>query len=447
MLRVLNPVAALLLAVFAATAAGPAGAQVFRPTEFSLGNGLQVVLIEDHRAPVVQHMVWYRVGAADEAPNMGGVAHYLEHLMFKGTPGVPPGEFSKIVARQGGRDNAFTSSDYTAYHQLIARDRLELVMKMEAERMVQLSPPADEAKRELQVVLEERLSRTDNNPSALFSEQFDAALYLAHPYGRPVIGWPDVVSRLTLDDAMSFYRSHYAPNNAILVVAGDVGPAELQRLAEKYYGLIPMRPVPPRARVQEPPQLAERRIVMRDGRVAQPSLRRSYLAPSRSAGETQHALPLEVLAEILNAPAGRLYKALVEGDGPAASAGSWYSSLSLDPTSFGFGIAPKSGRSLDEAEAALDRVLATLLQDGVTAAELTQAKSVMLAEAVYARDSLTGAARLFGMALTTGLTVEDVEAWPRLVQAVTAEQVLAAARAIFDLRRSVTGRLLPRDQS
>jgi zinc protease len=443
--RLIAVLSALLL--WLAGAPGDSRAQVFNPTQFMLGNGMQVILIEDHRAPIVHHMVWYRVGAADEQPGVSGVAHYLEHLMFKGTPGVPPGEFSRIVSREGGRDNAFTSSDYTGYFQTIARDRLELVMRMEAERMNQLSPRDADAKPELQVVLEERLSRTDNNPSALFGEQLDAAQYLSHPYGRPVIGWPGEIRRLTLNDAMAFYRTHYAPNNAILIVAGDVRPAELKALAEKYYGLIPMRPVPPRFRPQEPEQIAARRLSMSDGRVTQPSMRRSYLAPSRSAGERQHAVPLAVLAEILNAPTGRLHQALVKGDGPAVSAGAWYSSLSLDPATFGFGISPKRGRKLEEVEAALDKVIAGLLADGVTEEEMRLARTGMLAETVYARDSLSGAARIFGVALTTGLTVEDVEAWPRLVDAVTREQVLAAARHVLDLRRSVTGYLLPKEQS
>lgn len=406
-----------------------------------------MVLIEDHRAPVVHHMVWYRVGAADEQPGVTGVAHYLEHLMFKGTPNVPSGQFSRLVSREGGSDNAFTSYDYTGYYQTIARDRLEMVMAMEAERMAHLQPPPQEAVPELQVVLQERLSRVDNNPAALFSEQFDAAQFLSHAYGRPVIGWPQEVSKLTLDDAMGFYRSHYAPNNAVLVVAGDVTLPELKRLAEKHYGMIPMRPVPPRVRPQEPPQLAARRISMADPRVTQPSLRRSYLAPSRSGGATEHAMPLSVLSEILNAPTGRLYKAMVEGDGPAVSAGAWYQSISLDPSTFTFGISPKSGRGLEEAEAVLDRVIATLLADGVTDAELAQAKFAMKAQTVYARDSLSGAARIFGSALTSGLTVADVENWPVLVEAVTREQVLAAARHVFDLRRSVTGYLLPKEQS
>lgn len=435
------------IALYAGWSSDGAYGQVFRPTTFMLENGLQVVLVEDHRAPIVHHMVWYKVGAADEQPGKTGVAHYLEHLMFKGTPNVPAGEFSRRVARVGGRDNAFTSYDYTGYFQTVARDRLEMVMRMEAERMASLQPKPGDAVPELQVVLQERLSRIENSPSALFGEQFDAVQYLSHAYGRPVIGWPQEVARLTLEDAMDFYRAYYAPNNAILIVAGDVSPSELRGLAEKHYGLVPMRPVPARIRPQEPPQLAARRISMADERVSQPSLRRTYLAPSRTSDAKQHAIPLTVLAEILSGPTGRLYAALVQGDGPAVSASAWYSSVSLDPTTFGFGASPKTGRKLEEVEAGLDRVIAALLKDGVTEKELREAKIVLRAEAVYARDSLTGAAQIFGQALTSGLSVDDVENWPRLVEAVTAEQVLEAAKYVFDLRKSVTGYLLPKEQS
>lgn len=436
-----------VIALFAGWSGDAVRAQVFHPTTFTLENGLQVVLIEDHRAPIVHHMVWYKVGAADEQPGLSGVAHYLEHLMFKGTPTVPPGEFSKRIAREGGRDNAFTSYDYTGYYQTIARDRLEMVMRMEAERMASLQPRQADAEPELQVVLQERLSRVDNSPAGQFGEQFDAAQYLSHAYGRPVIGWPQEVSKLTLEDAMDFYRAYYAPNNAILVVAGDVSPSELRSLAEKHYGLIPMRPVPPRIRPQEPPQLAARRISMSDPRVSQPSLRRSYLAPSRTAGAKQHAVPLAVLTEILNGPTGRLYTALVQGDGPAVSASAWYSSISLDPSTFGFGASPKPERKLEEVEAGLDRVIEALLKEGVTEQELRAAKTVLRAEAIFARDSLSGAAHVFGQALTTGLTVDEVEAWPRLIDAVTPAQILEAAKHVFDARRSVTGYLLPKEQS
>ncbi len=438
---------ALLFASLSLLAALPAMAQVFQPTRFMLNNGLEVVLIEDHRAPIVHHMVWYKVGAADEAPGESGVAHYLEHLMFKGTPNVPAGEFSKTVARQGGRDNAFTASDYTGYFQTIARDRLDLVMRMEAERMHRLTVQEADALPELQVVLEERLSRTDNSPRGQFGEQFDAAQFLAHPYGRPIIGWAHDIKSLTLDKALAFYRTHYAPNNAVLIVAGDVSPGELRALAQKHYGMIPMRPVPPRFRPQEPPQLAARRLTMRDARVSQASLTRSYLAPSRVAGESSHSVPLSVLAEIMSNATGQLHRKLVANDGPAGSAGGWYQALSLDPSTFVFSAAPKPGRKIEEVEAGLDAVIEALLRDGVSEFELATAKNVMLADAVYARDSLFGAARTFGVSLTAGLSVEQVEAWPQLVRAVTREQVHEAIRHVFDERRSVTGLLLPKEPS
>lgn len=441
---------AACLAVFGLAAGwlnAPAAAQVFQPTRFMLGNGMEVVLIEDHRVPMVHHMVWYKVGAADEAPGEGGIAHYLEHLMFKGTPSVPPGEFSKIVARQGGRDNAFTSSDYTGYFQTIARDRLDLVMRMESERMDRLQVREEDAKPELQVVLEERLSRVGNQPRSLFGEQMDAAQFLNHPYARPVIGWEHELKTLDLAKAMAFYRRHYGPNNAVLIVAGDVTPEELKPLAEKYYGPIARRDVPPRVRPQEPPQLAARRLVMHDSRVNQASLMRTYLAPSRTAGATEHAVPLTVLAEILNGATGRLHRQLVAGSGPAASAGAGYQSLSLDPNTFSLSATPKPGRTVADAEAALDAVVAELLRDGVTEAELVQARNVLLADAVFARDSLFTAARTFGAAITSGLSIEAVENWPQFVKAVTRDQIHAAIRHVFDSRRSVTGHLLPKEQS
>jgi len=211
-------------------------------TDFTLPNGLQVVVIEDHRAPVVVHMVWYRVGAADEPPGHSGIAHFLEHLMFKGTDEVPSGKFSEIVQAQGGSDNAFTSWDYTAYFQRVAADRLDLVMKLEADRMRDLRLTQEDVATERAVILEERTTRTDSDPGALFEEQAQAAQYLNHPYGIPIIGWRHEIEQLDRDDALAFYRRFYAPNNAVLVVAGDVTPDEVKRLAERHYGpLAPTR--------------------------------------------------------------------------------------------------------------------------------------------------------------------------------------------------------------
>ena len=429
-------------------AAAPSRAGVFDPETFTLDNGMQVVVVSNHRAPVVVHMVWYRVGSADDPVGKSGLAHFLEHLMFKGTKTVAAGEFSKIIARNGGNENAFTSVDFTGYFQKVAKDRLELMMKYEADRMVNLELSDEVVLPERDVILEERRSRTDNEPGSLLREQVGAAQYLGHPYGRPVIGWNHEIRGLGTADALAFYKRHYAPDNAILVVAGDITAAELRPLAEKYYGAIPARGIAPRKRPQEPPQLAARRVEMRDPRVRQPEWNRGYLAPSRNAGATEHAYPLLVLAEVLGGGStSRLYRSLVVERKIAASAGAWYSDTRLDLGRFGFYASPSRGVDVADLEAAIDDEIARLLADGVTAEEVARIKPRVRAEAVYARDSLNTAARAFGVALTTGLTVEDVESWPERIEAVTVEQVNAAARAVLRPETSVTGILLPDETS
>ncbi|MBI2239665.1 MAG: insulinase family protein [Magnetospirillum gryphiswaldense] len=442
------------LRVWAATAALfsvfalPAQAQVFNPVTKTLGNGLQVVVVENHRAPIVSHMVWYRVGAADETPGKSGIAHFLEHLMFKGTPEVASGEFSKIVARNGGRDNAFTSSDYTAYFQNIAADRLELVMKMEADRMRNLTLAEADVTSELEVVKEERRSRTDNDPAALLHERLEAALYLNHPYRRPIIGWPDELAGLTRDDAMAYYKRWYAPNNAILVVAGAVDPAQVMDLAERYYGPLKPEDIPPRLRAEEPPQVGARQLTLRDSRVKQPSWSRLYLAPSaHSAIDKTEVSALEVLSEVLSGGAtSRLYKSLVVEKGLAAAAGASYDSGALDATTFAFYATPRPGVAMDKLQTAIEAEIARVRKDGITPDELRRAKSHLKAEVVYARDSLHTAARVLGEALTTGQSVADVEDWPNRIDAVTVEQVNAAARAVLNDDASATGLLLPAAQ-
>ena len=436
-------IASLALAALLA-APLPATAQVFSPTTYQLANGLQVVVVENHRSPIVTHMVWYRVGAADEPPGKSGIAHLLEHLMFKGTPSVPPGEFSKIVARMGGRDNAFTSSDYTAYFQNVAADRLEAVMKMEADRMRNLTLDDHNVVTERAVVQEERRSRTDNNPQALLAERIEAALYLNHPYRRPVIGWGSEIAQLDREDALDFYKRWYAPNNAILVVAGDVQPEKVRELAETYYGPLKPETVPQRIRPEEPPQVAARTVTLEDPRVQQPSWSRTYMAPSYSSSDKAAPYALEVLAEILGGGAtSRLYKSLVVDQGIAAGAGAWYDPSAVDQTTFGLSATPRPGVEVAKVQAAMDKEIARVLDKGITAAEVERAKTRLRANVAYARDSLHTAARVLGEALTTGQTVADVEAWPARIAAVTPEQVNAAARAVLDDRASVTGILLP----
>jgi zinc protease len=422
----------------------PAQAVVFNPESFTLSNGMQVVVITNHRAPVVTHMVWYKVGAADEPAGKSGIAHMFEHLMFKATRRRASGEFSKIVARNGGRDNAFTSQDYTAYHQTVAVDRLEIVMRLEADRMRGLLLNADEIETERQVVLEERRSRTDNSPRARLSEQFNASFYLNHPYHKPVIGWAHEVRAITQKDLKAFYNKWYRPNNAILVVAGDITAKQLRPLAIKYYEPIPPGNIPARIRPTEPPHDAARRVVLRDARVRQPSWRKGYLAPTLGSGEKKHVYPLQVLAEVFGGGAtSRLNRALVIDATVAISAGAYYDGDAMGPGGVHVFASPRPGVTMDAIEAAVGREIAKLTGAGVTDEEVARAKQRMRSSAIYARDSSGGGARALGAALASGQTIEDVESWPERIGAVTKDQINAAARAVFRDKASVTGLLLP----
>lgn len=437
-------VALLLPAMFAR----PLMAGIFNPETFTLANGMQVVVIESHRAPVVKHMVWYKVGSADEAPGESGIAHLLEHLMFKGTKTVPQGAFSAAIARNGGQENAFTSYDYTAYHQTIAKDRLEMVMRMEADRMTHLQISEEQVAPERQVVLEERRMRVDNNPSSQLSEQVNAALYLNYPYRRPIIGWEHEIRALDVDRILAFYKRYYAPNNAVLIVEGDVTVDEIKTLAEKYYGVIPRGPDIQRDRTIEPPSRADKRISLAHERVQQPSWNRTYLAPSYNYGETKHAYALQVLEEILGGgPSARLHKSLVLDQGIAHSAGAYYGANDIGPSTFGFYGSPKEGVTFDALEKAIDAEIARLLQDGVTDKEVTDVIERVKNKLVFARDDFGTAARVFGQALATGSSVEDVEAWGDRMAAVTADDVMAAARLVLDGTFSVTAELHTKPQS
>ncbi len=438
-------VAALILSTaLALPLSAPAGAAVFDPEHFTLANGMQVVVVSNHRAPVVTHMVWYRVGAMDEPPGRTGVAHLLEHLMFKGTKDHPDGEFSQIVARNGGRENAFTSQDFTGYFQSVAADRLELMMELESDRMINLVLSEDDIETERQVVLEERRSRIENDPSGRLSEQTSAVTYLNHPYRNPVIGWEHEIRLITRDDLAAFYRAWYAPNNAILVVVGDVEMAQVRPLAEKYYGRIPARPLPERIAWSEPPASAARDVTLRDEQVRQPSWSRRFPAPSYVYGNTGQVHALEVLAEIVGGgTTSRMYRGLVVEQGIAAGAGAWYSPAERGPTEFGFYGSPRPGGDLAAIEKATEAEIAALLEHGVTEDEVARAKRRMQAEAVYVRDSLRAPAQILGSRLVIGLGVEDIESWPERIAAVTVDDVNAAARAVLGNPGVVTARLLP----
>jgi zinc protease len=421
---------------------GPAHAAVFSPETFTLDNGLQVVVIPNHRAPVVTHMIWYKVGAADETAGHSGIAHLLEHLMFKGTPSHGPGEFSALVSRNGGQENAFTSWDYTAYYQSVAKDRLPLVMALEADRMTNLVLNDAQVSAEKQVVLEERRQRVDNDPGATLGIYADGVLFFNHPYRRPVIGWENEIQDLATVDVLDFYRRWYAPNNAILVIAGDVSASEVRPLAERYYGGIPRADTPPRLNLEEPPALTPRRVELSDPRVRQETWRRTYIAPSALYGATEQAEPLEVLAHILGGgPSSRLYRTLVVEAGLADEAQVWYDTDMRGPGQFTIAVQPRAGVPLAKVEEAVDTALAEVVSEGVSADETERARRRLQAEAVFARDSIRDGAQVLGRALAIGLPVAHVEQWPSRIAAVSKDEIDAAARAVLVPGGSVTAML------
>src|SRR5262245_62009644 len=418
-------------------------------SHFTLANGLEVVVIPDHRTPVITHMVWYRVGAADETPGKTGRAHFLVHLRFKGTKENPQGLFSQTVSNIGGQENAFTSSDYTGYFQRTAREHLKMLMEFEADRMTGLVLTDDVVKPELQVVLEEQNMRVANNPAARLSEQMEASLFLNHPYRRPIIGWRQEIEKLTREDALEFYKRFYTPNKAVLIVAGDVTAEEVKKLAEETYGKVKrVTEVKPRHRPQEPVQVAARTVTFADPRVAQPSVQRYYLVPSYTTAKAGESEAIEILAHILGRGSNsRLYDKLVVDKGIAVNAGAGYSGSALADTRLYLSGTPKPGTSLAQLEDAIDAVIAEVAQNGVTADEVARAKTRLIADAVYAQDSQGTLARWYGAALTTGGTIEQVQGWPDRLKAVTAEQVRDAARHWLDKRRSVTGYLVKDTQT
>ena len=429
-------IGSLVPAANAATASGV--------THFTLANGLEVVVVPDHRAPVVTHMIWYKVGAADETPGKSGLAHFLEHLMFKGTARNPGNRFSDAVAAIGGQENAFTSSDYTGFFQRVPREHLKEMMAFEADRITGLILTNDVVRPELNVVLEEQNMRVANNPNSRLAEQMDAALYLNHPYGRPTIGWRPEIEKLDRDDALEFYRRFYTPNNAIVVIAGDVTAEEVKTDAEETYGKIARRAeIAARRRPMEPTQEAPRTVTLADARVEQPSITRAYLVPSRTSSKAGESAALEVLAHILGSgSSSRLYRALVVDQGVALNAGAYYSDTALDYGKFGVFGSPKPGKTLHDIEVAIDAVLADVSEHGVTADELDLAKNRLIADAVYAQDNQATLARWYGAALATGQTVDMVRDWPQAIRAVNGDAVREAARTWLNRKASVTGYLV-----
>ncbi|MGZ5877049.1 MAG: M16 family metallopeptidase [Bradyrhizobium sp.] len=415
------------------------------PATFTLANGLQVVVIPDHRTPVITQMIWYKVGSADETPGKSGLAHFLEHLMFKGTSKHPVGEFSQTVLRIGGNENAFTSTDYTGYFQRVPREQLGKMMEFEADRMTGLILKDENVLPERDVVLEEYNMRVANNPEARLTEQIMAALYLNHPYGRPVIGWRAEIEKLDREDALAFYKRFYAPNNATLVIAGDVDAKDVRPMVERTFGEVAAQPAIParRLRPQEPEPTAPRTVTLSDARVEQPSVKRYYLVPSAATAAAGESPALDVLAQLMgNGSNSYLYRALVVDRPLAVSASAGYQGTSLDATQFMISVSPKSGVEFSQIEQVIDGVIADLAQNPVRAEDLERVKTQLIAEAIYAQDNQATLARWYGAALTSGLSIEDIRNWPDRIRAVTAEQVRAAAQKWLDKKRSVTGYLI-----
>jgi len=422
--------------------------KVYNAETFTLQNGMQVVVIPNHRAPVVTHMIWYRVGAADEPRGLTGMAHYLEHLLFKGTATVKAGDFSKRIRALGGNDNAFTAQDYTAFFESFAVEHLETVMKMEADRMMNTNPPPGDFTSEQKVVLEERRQRTENDPRGFFSEQMKALLFVNHPYGNPVIGWQHEVGALTWPQIQKFYKEHYGPNNAILVISGDITAAQLKPLAEKYYG--PLKPIalPAREWTSVPPMIATPELTLHHPQIQQPVFMRLYRMPSLKENK-EEGYALSVLQEILDGGAAtRFYKSLVVEQKIATDANFSYDGMAISDGTGWLSATPADGVALDVVEKALEAELRKVIKDGVTDQELAEAKQRMQDSAAFARDSLSGPAMVVGQSLASGLTLDDVEYWPQHLDKVTKEQIKAAAAKYLDpdninRRPYISGYLLP----
>lgn len=422
--------------------------KVFNAESFTLANGMQVVVIPNHRAPVVTHMIWYKVGAADEPRGLSGMAHYLEHLLFKGTPTLAPGEYSRRVRGLGGNDNAFTNNDFTAFHASFAVEHLETIMTMEADRMMNTNPPESDFLSERNVVLEERRQRTENDPRGYFTEQLKALLFVNHPYANPVIGWQAEVEALTWKEIEPFYKAHYGPNNAIVVVSGDITAAQFKPLAEKIYG--PLKPIALEKRIwtRVPPMIARPRLELRHTSIRQPVFMRAYRLPALTQNRDDH-YALSILGEILDGGATtRLYKSLVVDQKLATGVNFSYDGTAISDSLSWISATPADGVSLEKLEKAIDEELKKIVNDGITETELEDARQRIQDSSAFARDSLMGPAMIVGQILATGGTLDDAEYWPQHIESVTRAQIQDVAKRYLNpddiqMRPYVTGYLLP----
>mgnify|MGYP003624704531 FL=1 len=414
--------------------------KAFNAQSFTLDNGLEVVLIENHRAPIVSHMMWYKVGAADEDWGNSGLAHFFEHLMFKGTQILEPGEYSRVVRALGGNDNAFTAQDFTAYFVNIATENLPEIMRMEADRMVNLNIPEEHFLSERNVILEERASRTDTNPSARLMETMRATLFPNHAYGVPVIGWREEIATLKYQEAMDFYAKWYAPNNAVLVVSGAISRDELEALAQEFYGSIPAKKAASGPEYSAP---GEKNISYKDAQVRQPNFIRLCRTPSYTTDKAQ-ALALDIATNILDGgSATRLYQSLVNKGQLANNISLNYSGFSKQEATLSISASPREGTTLEALEAAIDKEINIYTEQPPSDTEIQEAKDRLINSAIFARDSLQGPAYIFGQAITTDLSINDVEYWAEDIAAVPNDAIRAAGHSLSDSARCVNGYLLP----
>lgn len=428
-------------------------AKVFNAKQFKLDNGLEVIIIPNSRAPVVTSMIWYKVGAADEPQGLSGMAHYFEHLMFKGTEKLAPGEFSRVVKKLGGNDNAFTGQDYTAYFQTIAVEHLDKMLSMEADRMVNLNVPKEHFKSEKKVVLEERRQRTENDPKGLFGEQMRSSLFINHPYGTPTIGWMDEIKTYNWKGVKTFYDTWYAPNNAIIIISGDVTIQSVRPLIEKHFGHLKPKQLPKRNRPSIPKAIGETEMILKHPSIHQPSFTKIFLAPSFHINK-KDALALQVLEQIMSAgPTTRLYKSLVVENKKAISVGLSYNGTALDYGTISLSATPTAdNKDLNILQKNVEKEIQKIQQNGITNKELQDAKQQLIDSAIYARDSLSGPAMVIGYGITTGSSLDDIENWPDMIKAVTIKDVQNVAKKYLDpkhpwARSAVTGYLYPSEKS
>ena len=437
--------AALILTALPGVAfAGPdAATEQAKTFQFSLTNGMQVLVIPDHRASVVTQMLWFKVGGVDDPPGISGLAHFFEHMMFRGTKAVPGDLYAQTIAKNGGEENAFTTHDFTAFYEQIASDRLKLAMDLEADRLANLDLSDNNVTTERDVVLEERRMRVENNPQALTTEQMSAALHLSHPYGRPVLGWPEEVRHIDRVSAQDFYKHHYAPNNATLIIAGDVTPDQVRVMAQAEYGKVAARPLQPRAEFAEPRRLTETRMTVMRPDVQVPLLLRSYRVPSYAQAAPGQAESFETLAQIMGGDqTAALYRILVEEKKLATDAGCSYDGYARDAAEFTLYAVPRPGVSLESLEKAVDEVIQGFTAAQAKPSDLVRAKTGLVASVTYRQDSQFSMASAYGQALMIGLTVDDVNEWPNRIRAVNAANVQKAAQGLLK-RNAVTAYLEP----